>query len=83
MLNNGIKYWRQKLNKTQQDLANFLGIPRSLFSIIESGRAIPSLEELEKIAEFLEVTPGHIYTKEQLNVLFELEKAEKEKATKK
>lgn len=56
---------------TQQFIADTLGIPRSRVSMIENGQAIPTLEEVEIIANTLGVTVGHLITPRQLDFLMD------------
>lgn len=44
---------------------------RYRLSLIETGREQPTPLELQYIAEYLEVTPGHLFTKKQIDVIFE------------
>jgi transcriptional regulator with XRE-family HTH domain len=75
---NGIRYYREKLKRreekdaTQQAVANFLTRPRSVISMWENGESFPNPVELEKLAEYLEVTPGHLYTPRQIDLLYEM-----------
>jgi len=57
----------------QADLAKHVGIPRPRISMIENGHILPTSTELEKIAEYLEVTPGHLYSRTLLMAIQELE----------
>jgi len=41
--------------------------------MIENGHILPTSTELEKIAEYLEVTPGHLYSRTLLMAIQELE----------
>ena len=75
---NGIKFYRLELkNKgvkdwSQQALADYVGVPRTRISFLENGQALPTPWELKKIAEFLKVTPGHIYTPKQIEAIYEV-----------
>lgn len=57
----------------QEDVAEHVGIARSRFSMIENGWTLPTAAELERIAEFLEITPGHLYSTTVLTVIAELD----------
>lgn len=50
-----IRAWRQAKRLTQTDIRNRAGISRSYLSRIESGRMIPSLATMEKLASALEL----------------------------
>lgn len=56
----------------QEDLAEFLNVPRSRISMIENGRILPTPSELQKIAEYLEVTTGHLYSRAVLTAIHEI-----------
>lgn len=56
----------------QSDLAKFLSIPRTRISMIENGHVLPTPEELLRLAEYLETTPGHLYEKEILSIIYDL-----------
>lgn len=81
-MNTNIRYHRKRRQKeakenghknkfTQQDLADVLKVPRSRISMMESGQALPTIEEIEEIAEYLEVTTGHLVTAKQLDFLMD------------
>jgi transcriptional regulator with XRE-family HTH domain len=76
---NGIFYYRELISRrgkggkcTQKDVADYVGIPRSRLSFIESGEALPTPDEVELIAEYLEVTPGHLFTTKQMAAISEI-----------
>lgn len=50
---------------TQAQLANQSGIHRGMISRMESGDYIPSIEQLEKLAEILEFEPVDLFKEEQ------------------
>ncbi|MDQ0297896.1 transcriptional regulator with XRE-family HTH domain [Salibacterium salarium] len=49
-----IKTKRQKLNMTQQELADLAGIPKSTIGRIEAGSTSPKVETLLKISKAIE-----------------------------
>ena len=51
-----IKHFREKLNMTQETLANKLNVDQSAVTKWETGVAIPKANKLPKIAEVLECT---------------------------
>lgn len=63
---------------TQQELAEYLGVPRTRVSMIENGIVIPTFGEIEKIAEYLELTMGHLYTQKQIEFIMSESPARKE-----
>lgn len=50
-----IKFERMKRNLSQEDLALTAGISRNGLSNIESGKASPTIDTLEKIAQALDI----------------------------
>lgn len=64
-----IKYYRKKLKINQIDLANNLGITSTDMSFIENKKIYPAADTAEKLAEFLEVPIGKIYSEEELNLI--------------
>ena len=56
LVSNNIKYLRKKMHLTQEQLAEKIGIKRSLLGAYEEGRADPRLNNLQKMAEIFSVT---------------------------
>lgn len=46
---------RKKKKMTQEHLANLLGVKRSVISKYETGRVVPSVEQAQKISNFLDI----------------------------
>jgi len=75
-MQNSIRVCREKLKQkknkpsSQEAVATHAGMTRAVFGLVEAGRAIPTVPELEKIAEYLETTPGHLYEPEQIGIIF-------------
>lgn len=63
---------RQGKQYSQQEIADLLQIPRSKVSMIENGQALPTLEQIEKIADYLNVPVGHLVTPRLIEFLTEL-----------
>lgn len=55
MLGEKIRATRRCHGKTQEDLAQYLGVQRAVISKYETGTITPSLSQIEKIAEALSV----------------------------
>lgn len=56
-----LKFLREQRGKTQQELAEIIGLKnKSSISLIESGKYGPSIENLEKLADFFGVTMDQI-----------------------
>lgn len=53
---NNLRKLRINRNLTQKQLADELGISRSLISLYETGERLPSLKALLKISEFFKVS---------------------------
>lgn len=60
MLNKRIAELRKKNKKTQQDIANLLGITRPAYTAYERGTRSPDYESLQKLAEFYDVTTDYL-----------------------
>lgn len=54
-IGDNIRDFRTKLGVSQQDIANYCGIPRELISMYETGKREVSLLHLERISEFLNI----------------------------
>ena len=65
---------RKAKNKTQEDLAKYLGVNRATVSKYESGVIEPSLTQISRIAAFLEVPQGDILGLEAFDTPAEYEK---------
>ena len=55
MLGSRIRTERRNQNKTQEELAQYLGVKRAVISKYETGLITPSLGQLLKISKFLDV----------------------------
>jgi transcriptional regulator with XRE-family HTH domain len=53
---NNLKYYRKLHNKTQKDVADYLGIVQQAYGHYETGRRQIPLENLLKLAEYYQVT---------------------------
>jgi transcriptional regulator with XRE-family HTH domain len=51
-----LKYLRIKLNLTQKELADKLGVSQSSINYWEKGQRIPSIEAVAKISDFFDIT---------------------------
>ncbi len=60
-----LKEFRKKANKTQAEVAQFLGVKQSYYNQMENGIAVISDERLLKIADYLNVTVEEIKKLEQ------------------
>lgn len=60
----------EKNRYRQQDLADHLGCPRSKISMIEGNHALPTLADVEKLANYLKVTPGQLFAEEVIAAIF-------------
>ena len=64
---NIIKHLRQKNKITQQDLANIVGLTPTGISYWESGKAIPNIDTLEKLAQYFNVTVDYLLGKKEMS----------------
>lgn len=63
-MKNSLKVERAKLNLTQQDLADKVGVSRQTINSIEADRYIPSTVLAIKISEIFNTTVNNIFTLE-------------------
>lgn len=61
MLSVRIKALRKGRNKTQQDIANLLGVSRPAYTAYEQGNRTPDNEAVEKLADYYDVTIDYLY----------------------
>lgn len=62
-----IKFLRKnKLNITQSELAELVGISKSFMSDIENQRTYPSVKTLDKLAKILDVSIDYFFTEEEI-----------------
>jgi transcriptional regulator with XRE-family HTH domain len=75
-MQNGIRFYREKLiaegtkPASQQAVAEHIGIKRSRLSMLENGHIVPTPGEVEKLAQYLRVTPGHLYEPGQIAFIY-------------
>lgn len=55
-LNQNIKYWRKQKGYTQSDLAERLGVTRSIIGAYEEQRAEPKIDTIQKLAYLFELS---------------------------
>lgn len=63
-LHETIRKLRKDKGLTQENLGSIVGLSRNYINLIESGKKIPSIDALTKIAEKLDTTPGKIMSGE-------------------
>ncbi len=56
LISNNLKFLRKKINLTQEQMAQQIGIKRSLLGAYEEGRADPRISNLLKFAEIFDLT---------------------------
>jgi len=61
-MKNALKVERAKLNMTQQDLADKVGVSRQTINSIESEKYVPSTLLAIKISEIFKTTVNDIFT---------------------
>lgn len=64
LLSNNIKLLRKGLGFTQEELAEKVGITRSILGSYEEGRAEPKLQTLQNIAQYFKVSIDDLLSKE-------------------
>jgi transcriptional regulator with XRE-family HTH domain len=57
---NTIRSRREALGYNQRELANLVGVKQSHIAYLESGRRLPSLSLLTRLAKELKVPPGKL-----------------------
>lgn len=62
-----IKALRIQHKMTQQDLAEIVGLTPTGISYWESGKAIPNVETLEKLASYFNVTVDYLLGKKEMS----------------
>lgn len=62
MINTNLKFWRRELSLTQAQMAEKLGIKRSLVGAYEEGRAEPKLATLVNMARLFGITLDQLVT---------------------
>ena len=68
-LNERIKFLRQNSNLTQSQLANRIGVSKSLISAYELGNRLPSYDNLIKIAAYFKVSTDYLLGIDNKNYL--------------
>jgi len=58
----GVRYYRQRKKLSQAALAERLRIDGGRMSRIESGDAVPSAAEVDKLVRILGVPPSHLFS---------------------
>ncbi|EGL18637.1 MULTISPECIES: helix-turn-helix domain-containing protein [unclassified Paenibacillus] len=61
-----LKEVRKQRKKTQQDVADHLGIQRSSYSQYELGNREPDLDNLKRIADYLKTTTDYLLGREEV-----------------
>jgi transcriptional regulator with XRE-family HTH domain len=64
-----IRYYRKKLNLSQQDLAKLLNTTQTNISFIETKRQYPDTETAQRLADILKTTIGKLYTETELELM--------------
>lgn len=59
MFANRVRESRKKMGKTQQEIADFVGISRTYLSMIENGKANMTFALRVKLAQMLGISPGY------------------------
>ncbi|MCR5889774.1 helix-turn-helix transcriptional regulator [Hymenobacter sp. J193] len=62
MINTNLKFWRRELSLTQAQIAEKLGIKRSLVGAYEEGRAEPKLTTLVNMARLFGISLDQLVT---------------------
>ncbi|RMH81445.1 MAG: helix-turn-helix domain-containing protein [Acidobacteria bacterium] len=68
---NKVKYYRQRLGLSQEELSRICSIPRTTLSAIETAKASPSVEYAIRLAKALNCTVEELFTQEDKPIFFE------------
>lgn len=60
MINDRLKFLRNQLGKTQNDIANYLNISRTAYNNYESGIRVPDNDKLIKLADLYSVSVDYL-----------------------
>lgn len=69
MLGERIRSERRRKKKTQEELAQYLGVNRSVISKYETGSITPALNQIKKISEFLNIPLGDLLGDETIRTI--------------
>lgn len=78
MLSSRLKHLRKINNKTQKQVADFIGITRPAFTAYEIGKREPDNKILQKIADYFEVTTDYLLGRSNEPELTEIEDKERD-----
>ncbi|MCL5780886.1 MAG: helix-turn-helix domain-containing protein [Firmicutes bacterium] len=73
MLSARLAYLRKEKDKTQEEMANFLGITRPAYTAYESGRRQPDYSTIQKLADYFNVTVDYLLGRDELDITEVLE----------
>lgn len=55
-----IRQLREQASKSQQDIADAIGIARATYASLEAGRRAPNLDEMMALAEYYQIAPSEL-----------------------
>lgn len=61
---NTIRHLRERANKSQQDIADAIGIARATYASLEADRRPPNLDEINALAEYYQISPHDLISGE-------------------
>ncbi len=67
---NNLKTLRKQNKKTQIEVAKYLNIDQTTYSGYETGKSNPSLETMEKMADFYSVSLDYLCGRPNANLIF-------------
>lgn len=59
-----IKQLREQAEVSQQDVADVIGVARATYASLEADRRPPNLDEIHKLAEYYQISPGDLISGE-------------------
>lgn len=74
MILNSLYYYRKRAHLTQREVATKLGTKQFVVSLWEDGKQIPTIDEIDKLAEIYNTTVGNLYDQKFLSSLKDMER---------
>lgn len=74
MILNSLYYYRKRAHLTQREVATKLGVKQFVVSLWEAGKQIPTIDEIDKLAEIYNTTVGNLYDQKFLSSLKDMER---------
>jgi transcriptional regulator with XRE-family HTH domain len=66
-----LRQLRESAGYSQQDVAEAIGVARATYASLESNRRPPNLDEINKLAEYYQISPNELISDEPVSVVSE------------